>query len=590
MEFEVNPQRQTYLTTRGKIVLNACPGSGKTTSIVKKLIDLQDEYNEYSGVACLSFTNAAKDEINGKFVALNGKALRVPHEVSTIDSFVNRYITLPFYYLLKNSSKRPRILDDNSFFDDLWRSKTNYKGTDGKPFCFAYPPSSIRFEDDGTYSSNGFRPDARKVDPNVFNDYCKRIKQWQINSGLITTGDSAFLARYLLNKHPRIGELLALRFPHIIIDEAQDSSKLQHDIFDKLVECGLQNLELVGDPYQSLYEWRDANPALFISKHSDSTNWQGLDLTNNRRSPQRIVDCFSLVRKAADPKIDSTVTNDRQIPITVYKYTETNTPLIVRHFDQLCKTHGLVNNQIVVRGNDLKDKMLGKTAEQKPWGSEIPYELIQAKHLYLQNEIKDAIKILRKLAIHILCPNFDYHQFRDAEQGLKSDHNSNSLFLEILSDMPNLSLSIIEWTSQMQIFLTEKLETTDTINFGLRNRNSKFFNKTCLPDPVETHFKKSSSNENIPITTVHQVKGKSLDGTLVFFNRNNHKDTITFDAVANNYEGVPSEKHRIIYVALSRSQHLLAMAFPQEISDHGIRSKFGNDVLIVSEADLNTIN
>lgn len=591
MEFEMNPQRESYLNARGKIVLNACPGSGKTTSIVRKLISLEVEYGRYSGVACLSFTNVAKDEINEKFSRMTGRGLKFPNEVSTIDSFINRYITLPYFYLVnENVSKRPRILDDNSFFDEVWKPKYNYKGLDGKSFCFAYEPSTIRFESDGTYSSSGYRPDPSKVAPEVFDSYCKALKQWQLKSGLISTNDSAFIARHLLQKNKRIAELLVQRFPHIIIDEAQDSSAIQHDIFDLLIQANLSNIELVGDPYQSLYEWRDADPSLFINKYLDKENWNGLDLTDNRRSPQRIIDCFSHVRKVDELKISSASSEDRAIPIIVYKYSDTNSPLIVKHFETICKNYELQNNQILVRGNDLKNQMLGRTVEQRPWGNNFAFQIIRAKSLYSENQIKNSLKLLRRLVIEIVCPGLDYHGFKDAEQGLKIDHGSNSLLLEILQELPSLSLSISEWTVQTQTFLSEKLNLETPIDFGLRTRTSKFFDKKIISDSVELHFKKSSSDGNIPITTIHQAKGKTLDATLVFFNKSNHKDNITFSSISNEYEDVPPEKQRLIYVALSRSEHLLAMAFPDQISDNEIVTKFGSEVSIVTDIQLQEIN
>lgn len=65
MYFE-NDERLAYLRARGKVILNACPGSGKTTTIAKKILELENskEIGSHSGVACLSFTNSAKDEIN----------------------------------------------------------------------------------------------------------------------------------------------------------------------------------------------------------------------------------------------------------------------------------------------------------------------------------------------------------------------------------------------------------------------------------------------------------------------------------------------------------------------------------------------
>ena len=88
MNFEHNPERDAYLETRGRVVLNACPGSGKTTTIAYKLTELtkswQQTHGKFIGVACLSFTNVAKDQINEKYSEFSGAPISFPHLVSEV--------------------------------------------------------------------------------------------------------------------------------------------------------------------------------------------------------------------------------------------------------------------------------------------------------------------------------------------------------------------------------------------------------------------------------------------------------------------------------------------------------------------------
>lgn len=592
MEFELNPEREAFLSARGKVVLNACPGSGKTTVIAKKLMTLSAEYKvrygKYCGIACISFTNTAKDEINNKFRELSGFPVRYPHLVSTIDSFINQHITLPFYYLLNREFKRPKIIDDNTFLNEVWRAKMNYKGVDGKPFCFHYPPSSIRFEQNGSFSSNGAIPAASKVNLTIFNAYCKAIKDWQIKNGLITTGDSAYIALHLLNEHPKIGEWLSKRFPHIIVDEAQDSSEIQHTIFERLIQRGLFNIELVGDPYQTLYEWRDAKPQLFLDKYHDTVNWVGLNLTDNRRSNQRIIDCFSILRRHTDSRINAISTIDKGIPILIYRYSPINTPGIVKHFDALCIHHNLnSNNQIVVRGNTLKNHLLGKATDQEPWKSALPYGLIEAKNHLESRAIKEAINLMREILVKLMRPDAGYHHHKELLVEIKSDHKINSELLSILQTLPSFELSISEWTIQTQRFLKDRLSLDNDVNFELKTRRTSTFDRAIVNDQVNVHFKRPFSERNIPITTIHQVKGKSLESILVFFNEHKHKENITFSDINNTDGAFPSEKQRLIYVAMSRAKHMLGLAFPQSITSQEIQSKFGAGVRFIIDDEIN---
>lgn len=172
-------EQRKYLDQEiGKIVLNACPGSGKTTTIVHKLAKLIPKYerrNKYAGVLCISFTNIAKEEIIGKYQKLCNTNIANPHLVCTIDHFINSYITLPFYHKLNKDFVRPKIIEDSSFLDDLnlwWKFKTK-KDT---PLFKSYPPHTIELEFNSSYSSNGKKPNTMNIDINTFNNYCKTVK------------------------------------------------------------------------------------------------------------------------------------------------------------------------------------------------------------------------------------------------------------------------------------------------------------------------------------------------------------------------------------------------------------------------------
>ncbi|WP_316846862.1 UvrD-helicase domain-containing protein [Pedobacter psychrodurus] len=605
MYFE-NEERLAYLSARGKVILNACPGSGKTTTIAKKILNLEisKEIGGHAGVACLSFTNAAKDEINEAYIRLSGRSLQFPNHVSTIDSFINKYITLPFYNLLNRDFNRPKILDHTTILDDMWKTtyikngktlegllrplnNAEYKAKNNRSVFHLYPPSEIRIEPNGAFSISGNQPSPEKVDKTNFENYCKLIKNTQFKKGLISTGDSAFIALHLLKSNPKICEWLSLRFPFIIIDEAQDNSAMQHAIFEELVKQGLKNIELIGDPYQSLYEWRDAKPSEFLRKYETDQTWQSYDLTDNRRSPQSIIDIFSKVRRSEDSKINSVDCGDFEDSILIYKYSSVNHQLIIKHYDDCCAIKKHISSCIVVRGNSLKDSLLGKNTEQRPWGIDLPKRIIYAKNLYISGDIKNAIKEIRAICIPLIhSDKTEYHALKEIEREKSLDPYFNSLMITILDELPIFSKTIQDWTNETQTFLKNKLELGHDVDFDLRNRKSKYLEKSTLSESVSQHFKKSFSALNIPITTIHQVKGQTLDSILVFFNERKHKDNIIFDNISNNSNGFPDETKRLIYVALSRPRHLLAMAFPDSITDEEIKSKFGEKVKIVKEDEL----
>ncbi|WP_394325398.1 UvrD-helicase domain-containing protein [Methanobrevibacter arboriphilus] len=91
----------------------------------------------------------------------------------------------------------------------------------------------------------------------------------------------------ILKNYPNVAKAIALRFPNFIIDEAQDTSDIQIKIFDILIKHGLNEIILIGDPEQAIYEWNNANPELFNGKFEE---WEhnSIIFNKNFRSSEEI--------------------------------------------------------------------------------------------------------------------------------------------------------------------------------------------------------------------------------------------------------------------------------------------------------------
>ena len=94
--------------------------------------------------------------------------------------------------------------------------------------------------------------------------------------------------RELLNaKEPKINKWRS-RFSHILIDEFQDTNVMQFEIVKNLLHT--ENLYVIGDPYQSIYGFRGADPSIFQIICVDFQNVSEITLTQNYRSGQNIID------------------------------------------------------------------------------------------------------------------------------------------------------------------------------------------------------------------------------------------------------------------------------------------------------------
>ena len=130
----------------------------------------------------------------------------------------------------------------------------------------------------------------------------------------------------------------------------------------------------------------------------------------------------------------------------------------MQHFDRNCAEKELEDNQIVVRGNALKNQMLGKTADQEPWKIDLPYQIIDARHKYESNEIKAAIKAIRSIAVSLIAKGKGVVEIKEMEQELKADNHFNARLLNLIHDLPSFDLTISDWTISTQTFLKEELK------------------------------------------------------------------------------------------------------------------------------------
>ncbi len=596
MEYEFTPERGKYIDSRGRIILNACPGSGKTTSIAKKIGILQENWkttnNNYSGIACLSFTNKAKDEIQNKCIEVNGKYINYPHLVSTIDSFICKYITLPFFNLvLTDAPSNFKVVDDDSliensfkihYFDRAGNSKegierplNSFKSDQGRLLFHLYNIKDIWIEKNGKFSFKGKSKDSDET----FQDFAKIVFSKKLKKGLITSQDASYIALKILSKNNRVGEYLVKRFPYIFIDEAQDCSELQHAVFDKLVEYGLKNIELIGDPYQSLYQWRNAKPQLFIDK-CQNKHWQELPMSENRRSNQRIIDFYSQLRQKESVAITSKNVVDRDLPIIIYRYNDENKETIINDFESICISKKLQKNQIVVRGNVLKNRMIGRAIPIEPWKSNLPNSLIKALNNKDIGDLKNAMKELRSVSVDLLFGSIYSDEKKEFESKIKNDIDHNSILYDLLKQIPSLNLSFEEWTRQCQALLKKHFALEVEPNFEFKSRMNGFKMKDLKGESIDLYFKKNISGKyNIPITTIHNIKGATLDSILIFLSESSAGQGVSFNNFVQPTD-FPSEKHRILYVACSRPKQFLALAIPDKIGIGEIIAKFGESVTV----------
>lgn len=580
MEYDLTPQRQAYLVARGHTILTACPGSGKTTSIVKKLCVVSqycaERYGKHTGFACLSFTNKACAELKQKYREMHDEKLTFPNEVLTIDSFIMQYVVLPFWYLCDACKKKPIVVNEEDILDHIYYNNVQIAGKWQR-----YPVMELRQYSKIMYSK---KPSIVSIDKAAFKwnhkvvtdanekSYCRAAILYRLSKGYVTSSDALWMACYILKHHQEVSRALISRFPYIIVDEAQDNSELHFEFFNLLKSAGLQNLEYVGDVCQSIYGFNNARPELLQAMMAEQ-GWNVLPMSECRRSNQRIIDLYSKLKSSDVPTITSHGVIDKGIPIVVYKYDEGNVRDIIRDFYQVCDDNELSKRIILARGVNKCKTLAGvKDVDFKYWKSDLPYLLIDAVFALEASDMDYAFRKIRLVLSRLIAKDSP-----DAKRQFihEIEHNKdwNAKIFRFLKQIPSFSLSFKEWSEQTCVLLHDFWELDEQPMFVPYQRQVGYKMKEMENVPVERFHQSrdEGSDYHKSIDTIHAVKGATLDAVLLFLSANSKGQGISLNDFPRRSVRYMTESQRMIYVACSRAVNFLALAVPKSIADENIK-------------------
>lgn len=270
------------IASAGNLLLTACPGSGKTTCIVAKLLECGESVRDsLRKAACITYTNAAVYEIE-KRLQLYGQDTDGAFEVSTIHTFCLSNILGRFYWRIPHYRKGFRVAAPDS---DEFREASSavvHEYQLGRRAQEGF--ELLNRAADGTPISNSIPTEA-------ILDFWQRLQ----SQNLIDFPNIVYESYKLLCDYPSIASGIASRFAWILVDEFQDTSELQVEILNKINAYGRTRFFLVGDPFQSIFAFAGARPALFDSFSQSIGARTDVKLLENYRSSRLIVQHAELV-------------------------------------------------------------------------------------------------------------------------------------------------------------------------------------------------------------------------------------------------------------------------------------------------------
>ena len=280
----LTPEQRGAVSHDGNLLLTACPGSGKTRVILAKLLTLADSVvRTPQFIGCITYTNAAVDEIETRLRTFGSNASADKCEVSTIHAFCLHFILRPYCWLIPEIPPAFQVLTgENPTFEQIVTAVEDAFGRAPKRGTFE-DYEGLRIDIDG--NACGKSVESGIVTPESAALYWRRVRE----HGYLDFAMILYYAAHILRAHPFVGRGIAARFAWLLIDEFQDTTDIQLSIFSTLQRYMHTRFFLVGDQNQSIMRFAGARPDLADRFGQDIEAERGHVLTGNFRSGPAIV-------------------------------------------------------------------------------------------------------------------------------------------------------------------------------------------------------------------------------------------------------------------------------------------------------------
>lgn len=304
---------------QGPMMLLAGPGSGKTTTMTKRVVSLLENYHvNPANILVVTFTKAAAREMKERFEKLcMDSGITQNYKQVTFGTFHG-----VFYGILRHAYRLTgkNIISEEQRFDMLrelaYRQRIEIE--DEKEFFEGLVQEisevkNSRIPLEHYYSKNC--PD--EVFRKIYTSYVTICRQ----SRLLDFDDMLLYCYDLLTQRSDILAGWQKKFQYILVDEFQDINKLQYDIV-KMLAAPENNLFIVGDDDQSIYAFRGAKPEIMMNFPKDFPSVQTELLPVNYRSTGEIVEAAGKV----------IAWNKRRFQKKIHTDNEKGTPPLVKAF------------------------------------------------------------------------------------------------------------------------------------------------------------------------------------------------------------------------------------------------------------------
>ena len=601
-------QYEAVITTDGPVMVMAGAGSGKTRVLTTRIAFLIDVLGvDPSNILAVTFTNKAANEMKERI----SNMIKIPTKnmwISTFHAFCSRLLRFEMNFMPPYTNRFNIIDDDDSLKiirDIMKEHEINYK-----PSQIYKLISKLK----NGQAINWFHDNKlQEVTIEVKDLYDNYLK----NNNLLDFDDLIEKTIELFKKNPNILEKYQEKFKYILVDEFQDTNKIQYKLI-KLLAAKYNNIFVVGDDFQSIYSFRGAQIENINKFREDYLNHKLILLEENYRSTPDILNLANNVIEHNKNQIKKVMFSSKDKYTLPVLYEATNgfneAEYVIDNIKKLLLEGAKFSDFAIMYRNNSSSRLF----ENKLMQANLPYVIYGGVSFYQRKEIKDIVAYL-KLIINYdddfsferivnepkrnignvilgklkeikeeknisLLEAIDYYVGSGkGYTNLKNFKNvittiRNSLELYKLSDLIDIldkeigyideiyrvedeeiaderKENILEFKSQLK-----ELEDSDV------GSNYDLLNDLLLDLSLKTNNDNTNDGNKIILTTYHQAKGLEFEN--VFMVSNEEGIFPSFYTGQENPNEMEEER-RIFYVGVTRAKKRLFLTYADEKIVHG---------------------
>ncbi len=392
-------QREAVLETEGYVRVIAGAGSGKTKLLVSRYAYLVQEYGiDSSNILCVTFTNKAAGEMKKRIRGLIGEE----HDtgfICTYHGFCHRLLRenpeklfLSKQFQIIDSQQQKAILSDIYQKFELKLDHASFESILGKigrrKRDMGYVPRMCNPEPCQILN------EIRNQDDRIMEEFLQRQKA----TYSLDFHDLISFAIYMLETEEEIREKWQDRLNYIMVDEFQDSSAVELRLVETL-SGKFENLMIVGDPDQNIYEWRGSDVSLLVDFDKVHESVKTIILNQNYRSTPQILQCANTLIEKNELRLKKDLFTRNEDGASVVHY---HSKTELEEMDHVIENIKLLSKEEGFRYSDFailyRSGFLSRIVEKKLVEKNIPYEIFGGVRFYQRMEILDILAYLKLIA------------------------------------------------------------------------------------------------------------------------------------------------------------------------------------------------